>query len=167
MDKEKLFKNQVRDGEKVVAVYEAGKGYIRYHLCMFLLIGLFPLFLPFMWTFSIFWMLGLGRISKKNYHVCLTDSRLIVRHGVFGLHYKEYDVENFGNVRTAQLSFERGGNSNSCRIRIERTTFHLNSQGQQETGAISISTIKNGYDLAKRIMSAKKNNKSVVVEIKK
>lgn len=166
--KEKLFENHIRDDETVIAVYEAGKGYVTRIFFSILFISFLGLFLfPIGWFFSLLWLLFFGRISKKNYHVCLTDSRIIIRHGVFGINFDEHDIENFSNVKTGQSVFERDADSNCCHLQIEKTSFHMNSNGRQIPQSINISTIKNGYDLSKRIVSAKKNNKNMVVEIKK
>jgi len=171
VDAKRLFEHQIRDDEEIVAVYEAGKGYIprKFFSPDWLPHGLMLLFPPFLaaaFVSSIFWFPIFGFLSKKNFFVCLTDSRLIVRRGIAGVHFNEFDIENFSNIRTGQSVYEKR-DPNNCHIEIERTSFHMMQNGMQIPQTVKLATVKNGFDLAKKISSAKKNNKNVVVELKK
>lgn len=109
----------------------------------------------------------ISKLGEKNYFLCVTDKRILIRHGCFTNSYLQYSIENVsGNVSIAcqQSIFDRK-DENACNLHLN---IELLPVGH---GHLSIYTacLNNGYEMAKQIEkvvkdNAKANAKSKTIE---
>ena len=84
----------------------------------------------------------------KNYYICLTNKRIITRHGLFTTNYSYYAIDNVsGNITTKciQSIFEKNEKSCSLSINIE-----LLPVGHGKLDILTPS-IMNGFEFSKNI----------------
>lgn len=103
--------------------------------------------------------------ASKNYFVCLTDKRIIIRHGAFTTDYTYYAIDKVsGNITITcnQSIFERQNEDCALGIKIEllpvgHSNLHLWTP-----------SLVNGYNLSKKIdKQVKANAKLQSAEINK
>ena len=94
--------------------------------------------------------------GEKNYFVCVTDKRILIRHGCFTNSYTQYSIENVsGNISVAcnQSIFDRR-NEKSAGLIID---IELLPVGHSRL-TIWTAALNNGYEMAKQIEKVVKEN---------
>lgn len=97
--------------------------------------------------------------AAKNYFICLTNERIIIRHGAFTTDYTYYAIDNVsGNItiNCNQSIFDQNDANCAMMINIE-----LLPVGHSEL-FIFTPSIVNGYEFSKKIDKQIKNNAKLV-----
>ena len=178
---EEKFKSILKENEKVVFVTNAtfGSVYssaIGWGILALIFFGMFLGFLPLeisegnlnnllaLWIIlplvltavTVLLIILIGKKFLKNYYVCLTNERVIIRKGLFTVNFDKYSISKVsGNieVNTKQLLFDRK-NETSCRV---FATIELLPVGH---GKIYISTesLNNGLKFSELLEKTVKEN---------
>lgn len=104
--------------------------------------------------------------ASKNYFICLTDKRIIVRHGAFTTNYTYYAIDNVsGNItiRCNQSIFDR--NSDNCSLCVQIELLPVGHSGV----LVWTPSIVNGHEFSKKIdkqvkVNAKRTTGSTIKE---
>jgi hypothetical protein len=94
--------------------------------------------------------------GQRNYFVCITNKRILIRHGCFTNSYKQYSIENVsGNVAISckQSIFDRR-NETACNLHLY---IELLPVGHNQLN-IYTAALNNGYEFAKQIETTIKQN---------
>ena len=98
--------------------------------------------------------------SAKNYHVCLTNKRIIIRHGAFTTDYTFLAIDKVsGNItiRCNQSIFDKK-NSSICALIVQIELLPVGHSGL----IIATPSIIDGYEFSKKIdKQVKENAKSI------
>ena len=108
----------------------------------------------------VVWLLS--HKASKNYYICLTDKRIIIRHGVFTTNYKYYAIDKVsGNItiNCQQSIFER--NTNCCALYLEIELLPVGHTGLR----IWLPSIVDGYEFSKKIDAQIKENSATAKAI--
>ena len=171
---EEKFKSILKENEKVIFVTNATKANI-YPLSIFIFVISFilfgALFIPISILFNLCWLnaiyvlLVLFNVAVtitfrmkfvRNYFICLTDKRVIIRKGIFTTDYEKFSIENVsGNieVKTNQSVFDRA-NEGACDIHAD---IELLPVGHGKLN-IWTSNINNGLKFSELLEEVVKNN---------
>ena len=121
--------------------------------------GGFPLWIVFLvsgiFLFILLLVAGISYRASQNYFICLTDKRIITRHGSFSTDYTYYAIEKVsGNIKINcdQSVFDQKESDCSLQINIE-----LLPVGHGEL-VIFTPSLVNGYEFSKKIDSQIKAN---------
>lgn len=94
--------------------------------------------------------------GQKNYYVCLTNKRLIIRYGIFTNNFNYYSIENVsGNITTVckQSIFDKD-NENNCAVYCK---IELLPVGHEQL-MIFTSNLVDGYNFSKLLEKVVKEN---------
>lgn len=127
----------------------------------------FPLWVLYLVSGSILAVLLLvlliSCMASKNYYICLTDKRIITRHGAFTTDYTYYAIDKVsGNItiNCNQSIFDKSKNSCALYIKVE-----LLPVGHSDLQIWTPSLIE-GYDFSKKVDKQIKNNAKLENESK-
>lgn len=101
--------------------------------------------------------------ESKNYFICLTNERIIMRHGAFTTDYTYYAIDKVsGNItiNCNQSIFDKPANNCAINIKIE-----LLPVGHGEL-LIYTPSVVNGYEFSKKIDKQVKDNAKLIKSIK-
>lgn len=174
---EEKFKNVLNDDEKIVAVTNATKAYATKRTVPFIVVTIlstilfgglalglghqgFPWIVPvviilFFTTLTIV-LNCLFKRGQQNYYACLTNKRVIIKHGIFNNNFNYYSIENVsGNItiNCMQSIFDEN-RDNDCAILAK---IELLPVGHEQL-LICTSNLANGYNFAKQLENVVKEN---------
>lgn len=101
--------------------------------------------------------------ASKNYFICLTNERIIIRHGIFTTDYTYYAIDKVsGNITIdcRQSIFDRREDTCALNLKIE-----LLPVGHDHL-SIFTPSIVNGYEFSKKIDKQVKDNAKLIQPIK-
>jgi len=122
LDFKNKFSNLIRDDEKVLWTGSVNKkAYMWVQLRYLFIMGLFPLFLPFMLlALTIFLPLTIYLINKasSNTFFCITDKQIIKRFGIIKNDYSRYSLSSISEIRFITTIFDSQEPQMSSTLRL-------------------------------------------------
>lgn len=91
----------------------------------------------------------LAILNSNNTYFCITNQRIIKRHGAFNNKFIHYSLKNIGTIEVSGGMFDSRGEKGSANIIVVTKDFHTDSKGNVHQTRFRVESLNNAYEAYK------------------